>query len=418
MPFFGILGGGKFLVKFNRNEVVSILALKQEKNPRERQLSKGSFLTDSDFLQVNNTPKCGDSQQNDGEMQFRATEHEIKTRFVPKRLTSQLLSESYSRLGGDYLRNAENVARCGTLLEFAHEISQDGSIAANGKLHRANFCRDRLCPMCSWRRSYKIFGQVSKIMDVIGKDYKFLFLTLTVPNVPANLLSSAISDLFKAWDRFNRYKVLKSTVLGYFRALEVTRNADTGEYHPHFHVVLAVSKKYGKTHYIKRDEWLRLWQRACKNYSITQVDIRTVKPKDFGVGTNFDITPAIAEVAKYAVKSAQYIIDGDPALTDKIVSELAPALGARRLAAFGGCFKDVHARLNLDDAEDGDLIHLEDKINPVIAYLIRRYFWGCGVYEFVSQHVDLVPSDSDSGMPSNHLPDGCGSFEELGDLPF
>ena len=30
------------------------------------------------------------------------------------------------------------------------------------KLKSANFCRLRLCPMCQWRRSLKMFGQVKK----------------------------------------------------------------------------------------------------------------------------------------------------------------------------------------------------------------------------------------------------------------
>ena len=35
----------------------------------------------------------------------------------------------------------------------------------NKNLDQVNFCKDRLCPMCAWRKSLKIFGQISQITD-------------------------------------------------------------------------------------------------------------------------------------------------------------------------------------------------------------------------------------------------------------
>ena len=170
-----------------------------------------------------------------------------------------MLAQSYTRIG--YQNKALRVADCGTFLEFAHEIQVDGVIAEKGKLHNANFCKDRLCPMCSWRRSYKIFAQVSQIMEQIGSDYKFLFLTLTVPNCAPESLSETISRLMLSWNRLIDYKRFKKAIKGFFRALEVTRNFSNGSYHPHFHCVLAVSKSYGKhSDYINHDEWLEMWR--------------------------------------------------------------------------------------------------------------------------------------------------------------
>src|SRR5699024_6080063 len=60
--------------------------------------------------------------------------------------------------------------------------------------------------------------------------------------------------------------------------LEVTYNKDRDDYHPHFHVVLAVNKSYftDKNYYINRNRWLELWQQSTKNPLITQVDVRRV----------------------------------------------------------------------------------------------------------------------------------------------
>jgi len=102
---------------------------------------------------------------------------EILKKFSPKREASELLAASYNRLG--YEGKYKRVKDCGTFLEFRQPISDNSE---KWRLYNANFCRDRLCPLCSMRRTYKIFGQISQIMDVIEDKYAFIFLTLTIPN--------------------------------------------------------------------------------------------------------------------------------------------------------------------------------------------------------------------------------------------
>ena len=86
----------------------------------------------------NSTISVPKSQENE-------LDKELNEKFTPKKKISERLVMSYIRLGEDnpeYLRKAEIVDGCGTSLEFAKYA--DDSF----KLHRANFCRDRLCPMC------------------------------------------------------------------------------------------------------------------------------------------------------------------------------------------------------------------------------------------------------------------------------
>lgn len=332
----------------------------------------------------------------DDVLEMHQTRCEIDSKFAPKRKKSVLLSESYTRIGYD--SKASRVASCGTELSFAYAISPDGVVSEDGKLHSANFCKDRLCPMCAWRRSYKIFGQVSRIMEHIGDKYEYLFLTLTVPSVPAEELTETISRLVKAWSNLIRQKPFKTAVRGFFRALEVTRNNDPDSksyklYHPHFHVVLAVPKKYFTDWYITRDQWLEMWRKAYKDDSITQVDIRKAKSKDAyqkaGAQEAINmLSSAVAEIAKYAVKDTDYIHEFDPALTDEIVTTLAGALARRRLTAYGGCFDNAFQKLKLDDAEDGDLVHINDEtINPALALLIVKYGWTAGAYKMTGSYI-------------------------------
>ncbi|MDI6578281.1 protein rep, partial [Bacillus subtilis] len=53
------------------------------------------------------------------------------------------------------------------------------------KLYQAHFCKERLCPMCAWRRSLKIAYHNKLILEEANLQYGcgWIFLTLTVRNV-------------------------------------------------------------------------------------------------------------------------------------------------------------------------------------------------------------------------------------------
>jgi plasmid rolling circle replication initiator protein Rep len=256
---------------------------------------------------------------------------------------------------------------------------------------------------------------VSRIQAVLSaSDYDFVFVTLTVPNVDGSELSEEIDKMQAAWNRFIGYSRIKKAFLGYFKSLEVTRNNDIksknyGTYHPHYHIIFVVHKRYFRElDYIKRDELLELWKRAKRDDRITQVDIRRVtdkqKQKEIivdGVKQKVDFTElgsAVAEIAKYAVKSSDFLGKMDKNgrivvplpdwLTDEIVSVYSIALAGRRLCAFGGVFEQVRKELNLDDPEDGDLIHEDgEQLNADLAVMVARYGWSCGAYKLI----EIVP---------------------------
>lgn len=370
--------------------MIIIKILTKEKSPRVVAHSLASSCLDTsvfgDTDYITNQAECQQIVPDRCNLDYTECT-EIEKKFTPKRQCSELLASSYERIG--FQNKSNRVSDCGTFLEFAHEISADGIISEKGKLHNANFCKDRLCPLCSWRRSYKIFAQASQIMELIGSEYKFLFLTLTVPNCYPESLSKTISRLMLSWNRLIDYKLFKKSIKGFFRALEVTRNFSNGSYHPHFHCVLAVPKSYANSRdYITHDEWLEMWRKAYKDNSITQVDIRFAKGKNKESDNAVqELSSAVAEIAKYAVKSSDYIFSDDEALTDDIVRTLAEALKGRRLTAYGGCFKEAFKKLKLDDAEEGDLVHINDKLNPSIAWLIVRYGWSAGAYKMTDSFI-------------------------------
>lgn len=297
-------------------------------------------------------------------------------RMSPKKELTGALSKSYQRLG--LLKRADFVEHCGDRLQFLVPV-KDNTLGES-KLIMANFCRDRLCPLCTYRKTLRTFNQLSSIMKVIGDKYRFLMLTLTIPNVRGDELPNTIDKLMKGIDRLFKRSRVKKAVKGYFRALEVTRNEVNGTYHPHYHFILAVNKSYFKNdEYINRDEWLKYWQDAMNDYSITQVDIRAIKPsqakKEGSQSTHNIYEKAVAEVGKYTVKSEDYIFVSDPQLMDEVVSTINKALRGRRLVHLSGIFKKTAK----DQKIDFDDPALTDEVaEPLTHFLVITYGWTIG----------------------------------------
>lgn len=266
-----------------------------------------------------------------------------------RKIMSLKLADVFENLG--YKKSMiERIQSCGEVLSFIRQ--NDDSL----KLYQAYFCKNKLCPMCNWRRSMKYSYQTSRIVDEAIKQEskgRFLFLTLTVKNVPGVELNGTLTSLTKSFDRlFKRAKVQKN-IIGYLRSVEVTHNEITGEYHPHIHVLLMVRPSFfqSKKDYINQKEWGEMWSQSLKVDYIPMVDIRAVKEKGKG------LRGAILETAKYPTKPFKLEIENK-----QVVDDLYNGLYRKRQLGYGGLFKVIKKQLALDDAENGDLIHTsEDK---------------------------------------------------------
>lgn len=289
------------------------------------------------------------------------------------------LADSYKRIGSNkYYR----VLDCSTFLEF--RLAVDNSL----KLSNANFCKVRLCPMCSWRRSLKIFGQVSRVMDHVEENYnyKYIFLTLTVKNCYGEDLRDTLDLMTKAFNTMTRRKAFKQAVNGYFRSLEITYNKENDTYHPHFHMILAVDNSYFTQSriYLSQNDWTELWKSCLKVDYTPIVDVRRIKKDD-----NKGFGKAVAETAKYTVKAEDFLIRDDKGniqenLTDEVVETLDYALHRKRLTSFGFVFKEIHKKLNLDDTEDGDLTNTDNEdLREDLTNIILRYQWNIGIKNYV-----------------------------------
>lgn len=316
----------------------------------------------------------------------------------------ELLADKHPEQAARWLDKSRRVADCAPWMEY--ELHDTGDGAEYLTLHKASFCRVRLCPMCQWRRSLKLAAQARAVVSEVGNrasasvDWldpddskrqaaqpRWLLLTLTVRNVPGDQLSACIDQLHASFSRLTKRAVWRP-IRGWLRATEVTYNADADTYHPHIHVLLMVSGGYfgGRGGYVSQRRWRAEWAAVAGLDYDPQVDVRAVKGLD---GKPIDDLPkglkdkamgaAVAEVAKYAAKPADYLDPSDLDRSAKVLATLDTMLHKRRMVAWGGELKRTAQALQLDDLDSGDLVHIDetapdtgDGLGVYLTYVWRR----------------------------------------------
>lgn len=325
-----------------------------------------------------------------------------------KKKASIVMSEIYKLLG--WTKKADRLAGCATTLTFKRY--PDGRLQFHGSM----FCRVRMCPICTMRRSEKIFAQVKTVMNYmesheIYKTYKYIFLTLTVRNMPGKELSDALDKLLYGFKKLCERKEIKAMSKGWFRALEITHNWETNMYHPHLHLIIAVEKRYFTEYenYLRHEEFKSIW-RSCMDLEYDPwVHVEKVRSSGrVKVHDKVKRQNIVAELAKYTVKDEDYLIlwtdenknnhvsdmpEGEEkqALYEKmskVVEVLDPALHKRRLAAFGGVMKKVHKLLNLDDPVDGELSNNNEEQSEKKEYDLISFGWKMGYGNYMLTSVN------------------------------
>lgn len=237
-------------------------------------------------------------------------------------------SRFISEIGGIMSTNVkERISTCGDFLQFLSDEKIE-----HLKLENANFCGNRFCPQCSANKAREDAIQLSTMVEYLTQEfnYNFIFLTLTAPNISSDEVEEELKEYTKSFERLFKTKKVKAMSKGYVRKLEMTYNSESDTYHPHYHVLIAVNKSYfdDSRVYMSQKEWLSLWQKAKKDSSITQVDVRKFKSLD-------DRFKAIFEISKYISKDSDYMY------SPEVFKVFYNTLKGKRMLSFSGCFKDA-----------------------------------------------------------------------------
>ena len=306
---------------------------------------------------------------------------------------SEILTLAFIYL--EWEKYAERSAHCLGWLEFLECLKNS---THRKRLSRASFCKLRICPNCQARKAYKEFDTMKKVAAEVLRLHstmKFLFLTLTVPNVSLENLRDELTHITASWNRMLQRAEVKPVIKGFHRAIEITYNYERNDYHPHLHIILAVNSRYFKSdQYIKHERWQEMWMESTgykedRIGSKLQVNIKRLKGEK-----------GIAEACKYSLKAWNFKVSGDSKEakrerrknekllrdikekkakvtygmkghvfirdtleeTAKVVEGLTEALHGKKLIHYAGIFKEVKKALKLKSGEETeDLIHITDE---------------------------------------------------------
>ena len=157
-------------------------------------------------------------------------------KFFSNRLVFQLGNVKDSSLTKSYW----NTFYCSMVLE------------PDGKKLKGKYCNCRWCQVCNRIRTANMIKGYLPQLDALGETW---FITLSRPNVDAELLHSEIEDLLKQFNRLRRhFHDSKNSIIG-LRKLECTHNWKRNDYHPHFHLIVQADKAKAKE---IRDYWLKI----------------------------------------------------------------------------------------------------------------------------------------------------------------
>lgn len=250
---------------------------------------------------------------------------------------------------------------CATYLKYVVIRTQEGEYIK--KLVAANFCKNRFCSVCNWRRALKYRSILSNRLNLILKKQrvKFIFLTLTIKNTHYKSLKKDLKHILSSFTRLFKFKRISKnpSILGYIRTLEFTLQKNNLEYiNLHIHTLLCVKPVYfdtKKNYYINQKEWTSLWQRALNVDYIPIVDVRFVKKRRQSEYCAEEL--AVFEVVKYILKDTDLLRLQKSKRID-VFKQLYYSFKNVRALSFGGIFAPKNFKEKLDKEED--LINIKD----------------------------------------------------------
>ena len=258
---------------------------------------------------------------------------------------------------------AERMFVCGRHLQLVPGTNGQGE--RDYRVHSLH-CNVRFCPVCQAAKSERAAREFAPVVAKIQGEfsgYRWLFLTITIRNVPPNKVRNAFTEILNPG--FNRLVKRKAwPAEGWTVAREVTRSKQRKDAHPHLHVLMLVPPQYFESSYLSKDDWIELVQDAFRLDYRPAIDVQAVKGRD-------ELQHAVLETFKYAVKSQDLVTDRSFCLT---VTDQMRGLRSR---SNGGIFKKLLASMSdedypVDDVDEVDEVFKPDLDGEVIHLLWKR----------------------------------------------
>lgn len=213
-------------------------------------------------------------------------------------------------------------------------LTDDGDLAFS-----PGRCRDRMCGLCCSRRSHEAAERLTPIVQAMNAA-RFMTLTLASTDAP---LGEEITRMIDAFRALRRLKQWRGLVKGGVATLEITRNATTGDWHPHLHIIF--DGEYYPQPVLKEQ-----WHRVTGDSFI--VHLKPVHDRE----------KKARYIAKYIGKPADFV-DWPPAA----IAEYATAMhGRRSIMTFG----ESH-NVRVDKRDTGDRPKASRVLNSICLIVLQ-----------------------------------------------
>lgn len=180
-------------------------------------------------------------------------------------------------------------------------------------------CRSRWCDACGQERRRTVTKNlITQLCTRYGlatphapcKQIRFLTLTMRSAATP---LKEQLDRLYSCFGRFRNRAKIKKCIKGGIAFLELTRNRQTGTWHPHLHVLF-------EGEFLPHALASAIWREVTGDSFI--VDIRAIR----------SVGEAAGYVVKYATKSVNANVWADP---EALAEAMVALVGKRTFNSFG-----------------------------------------------------------------------------------
>ena len=248
----------------------------------------------------------------------------------------------------------------------------------DGDTLKGSLCRNRWCMHCSRIKTAEMINGYSKPLTDLGND--LYFVTLTAPTISGSNLTTEIRKRIKVFQQCQDALRKQGIKLNGMRKLEVTYNAKTDKYHPHFHFI-----QQGKHESeCLRNEWVKRFRKQQKKATKKAQDVRPIT----------DLENGFIELFKYATKDS--VKDTTPPFALDVIYQ---SLQGFRVYQPYGKLRKVKKPI-----ENTDEVHGVDFIAPNIeiwVYDETRIDWVNGSNENLIETQRIILENNNRIAPSN-----------------
>ena len=202
-----------------------------------------------------------------------------------------------------------------------------------------DFCHDRWCEVCGKLRAETI---AANLLGLVGSA-RLRIVTLTLRHTGA-ALTEQIDRLYTCYKRLRRCRMWRERVSAAAAFFELTHNTETGEWHPHMHVLTQGG-------YLPWGDLRSEWLRATGDSHV--VDVREVRQQN----------QILHYVTKYTCKPLAAKLYTQP----ELLAEVMQALRHRKLLILTGKWRAARVTRPPKNEEWTTLYHLYELANRAVA---------------------------------------------------